>query len=156
MPLPDGPRVSDRTASIVEVKTVVRCRDYGASYDFYHRLLGFPITETWDEPGDRGCIFSPTGDPSAGAIEIYDMTEADPRYDPAFSQRFTNDKIDMQLRTPDLDSWVIRLRGRWFFTEPEITPWGHRWIKLRDPDNLQIAIYEVLAVNDPSAREFPD
>lgn len=138
-----GLPLSDTGASIVQVKTVIRCRDYEASRAFYREVLGFGIAEEWREPGDVGCIFAPVADSSCGCIEIYGMNEDDPRYDRAFSQPFTNDKIDIQLRTPDLQSWLDRLQGRWPFSEPATTPWGHRWIKLRDPDNLLIAIYEV-------------
>lgn len=140
-----GLPLSDTRASILEVKTVLRCRDYEASRAFYRDVLGFDIAEEWREPGDVGCIFAPIADGSVGCIEIYEMSEGDPRYNRAFSQPFANDKIDVQLRTPDLQSWLDRLQGRWPFSEPETTPWGHRWIKLRDPDNLQIAIYEVIA-----------
>lgn len=136
--------MSETGPAIAEVKIVIRCRDYRASHVFYHHVLGFPVTDEWHEPGDIGCIFAPSGDISVGCIEIYEMSENDARYDPAFSQPFTHDKVDLQFRTPNLQSWVDRLRGRWDFSEPEATAWGHRWIKLRDPDNLLIAIYEVI------------
>lgn len=135
--------MSDTHASIVEVKVVIRCGDYEASRAFYRELLGFGVAEEWREPADVGCIFSPHLDGSTGLIEIHRMSEDDPRYERVFSQPLSNDKIDIQLRTPDLRSWVDRLQGRWPFSEPETTPWGHRWIKLRDPDNVLIAIYEV-------------
>lgn len=138
-----GRPLSNTGASILGVKAVLRCRDYEASRAFYREVLGFDIADEWHEPGDVGCIFAPVADSSLGSIEIYKMSEEDPRYNPAFSQPFTNDKIDIQLRTSDLQSWVNRLQGRWPFSEPETTPWGHRWIKLRDPDNLLIAIYEL-------------
>ncbi len=130
--------------AIAESKIVIRCRDYRASHDFYQNVLGFAVTEEWHEPGDVGCIFAPRGEDPMGCIEIYEMSEKDARYDPAFSQPLTSDKVDVQLRTPSLQAWMDRLQGRWDFSEPETTAWGHRWIKLRDPDNLLIAIYEVL------------
>jgi catechol 2,3-dioxygenase-like lactoylglutathione lyase family enzyme len=136
--------VSEADADILDVKVVIRCRDYRASFDFYRGVLGLHVSEQWDEPGDAGCVFSTSPDGSGGLIEIYAMREQDHRYDPAFSQPLTDDKVDIQLRTRDLDRWVNRLQGRWSFSEAESTSWGHRWIKLRDPDNLLVAIYEVL------------
>lgn len=138
--------MSELGADILQVKVVIRCRDYQASFDFYRDVLGLRVAEQWGEPDDTGCVFSPTEDDLGGSIEIYAMTEKDQRYDPAFSRPFENDKVDIQLRTSDLDLWVQRLRGRWPFSEPETTAWGHRWIKLRDPDNLLIAIYQVLPI----------
>lgn len=70
------------------------------------------------------------------------MEVADPRFDPAFSRPLPSDKVDLQLRTDSVDSWTQALEGMWPFEGPEDLPWGQRWIKLRDPDGLQIAIYE--------------
>lgn len=128
--------------SVLDVKAVIRCHDFEASSDFYGEILGFRVVDEWEEAEGKGMIFSPGGDGSAGSIEIYAMSEHAERYNRAFSQPFVNDKIDIQLRTKELDSWMGFLRERWPFTGPEITPWGHRWIKLRDPDHLLLAIYE--------------
>lgn len=124
---------------------MIRCRNYQASLAFYGQVLGFRITEQWDERGDVGCIFAPAGDSSVGCIEIYGMSEDDARFVAAYSQPLPNDKLDLQLRTPDLQSWIDHLNDRWPFSEPETMPWGHRWIKLRDPDNLLVVVYEVTA-----------
>ncbi len=71
------------------------------------------------------------------------MSPRDGRFQRAFTQPLSSHKIDMQLRTAALDEWVHHLTGRWPFSGPEITPWGHRWVRLRDPDGLLIAIYEI-------------
>jgi hypothetical protein len=39
---------------------------------------------------------------------------------------------------------ALRAGGAWPYQGPEILPWGQRWVKLRDPDNFLIAIYENL------------
>jgi hypothetical protein len=96
----------------------------------------------WEEHGGRGCIFAVrSGDPS-GYVEIYDTTAQDSRYHLSFGSPIENDKVDLQLRTASVDSWVERLHGAWPFEGPQRLPWGQRWITLRDPDGLLIAIYE--------------
>jgi hypothetical protein len=72
------------------------------------------------------------------------MTERDPRYDAAFSRPLASDKVDLQLQTSSLDHWIDRLADRWPSNGPETLPWGQRWIRLRDPDNLLVAICEDL------------
>jgi catechol 2,3-dioxygenase-like lactoylglutathione lyase family enzyme len=127
--------------SLCGMKLVVRCANLEASRSFYTGVLGLPVVEQWDEPQGRGIIMS-VGDPAAGAsIEMYEMTPADSRYDPRFREPVANDKVDLQLRTDSVDDWAWRLDGRWPFEGPEDLPWGHRWIRLRDPDGLLIAIY---------------
>jgi hypothetical protein len=60
---------------------------------------------------------------------------------PAFGEPVPSDKIDLQLQAGSVDEWAVRLRGRWPFEGPQDLPWGQRWIRLRDPDGLLIAIY---------------
>lgn len=102
------------------------------------------VLENWTEAEGKGCIFGFGERGTGGCLEIYEMTEEDPRYDVACSSPLVSDKIDLQLRTSSLDDWLEHLKNRWLFVGPEITPWGHPWIKLHDPDNLFIAIYEDL------------
>jgi catechol 2,3-dioxygenase-like lactoylglutathione lyase family enzyme len=124
------------------LKTVIRCADFERSRDFYARVLGLRVVEEWDEPQGRGCIFSRFESGREPCIEIYQMTRDDRRFEESFLRPVESDKIDLQLRTGSVDFWAERLRGGWDFEGPEILPWGHRWIRLRDPDRLLIAIYE--------------
>jgi len=78
-------------------------------------------------------------------IEIYEMTQADARFDPAFASPIANDKIDVQLKTDSVAEWADCLRDVWTFVGPEELPWRQRGIKLRDPDGLLVAIYEARA-----------
>jgi hypothetical protein len=94
--------------------------------------------------GGKGCIFGFGELYGGGWLEIYEMTEQDPRYDSAFSKPLAGKKIELHLRTSSLNDWIKRLADRWAFDGPEILPWGQRWIKLWDPDSLLVAIYEDL------------
>ena len=133
-----------RASARLGLKLVIRCRDFETAHGFYRDILELPVLEQWTEDAGKGCIFGfgETGD--GGWLEIYEMTEEDPRYDLAYSRPMESDKIDLQLQTSSLDDWLERLADRWPFDGPQTMPWGHRWIKFRDPDNLLIAIYEDL------------
>jgi catechol 2,3-dioxygenase-like lactoylglutathione lyase family enzyme len=123
-------------------KIVIRCASFEASRRFYAGVLHLPIVEQFQEEQGRGCTMS-LGDPVSGTLlEIYEMSRADKRWTEAFTQPVSNDKIDLQVRTEDLDAWVDALEGHWPFEGPEDLPWGQRWIKLRDPDGFLIAICE--------------
>ena len=123
---------------LLSLKTVIRCADFDRSRDFYARVLGLSVAEEWSEAEGRGCIFAVGG----GYLEIYGMSAADPRFQPAFRQPVPGDKIDVQVRTVSVDECAERLQGQWPFTGPETLPWGQRWIQLRDPDGLLLALYE--------------
>ena len=132
----------DRATSLQSAKVVIRCRSFSESRRFYSSVLGLRAVSEWEEHGGRGCIFAVTHEEQGSYIEIYEMTRDDPRYDLSFSSAVQTDKVDLQLRTMSVDAWVAQLKGVWPFDGPEQLPWGQRWITLRDPDRLLIAIYE--------------
>ena len=126
----------------LSLKIVIRCRDYQASRRFYAEILGLNVLQEWEEVEGKGCILGFDSSGVGGWLELYQMTEQDPRHDPTFAGPLSNDKIDIQLQTSRLDHWVAALAEQWPFKGPEDLPWGQRWIQLRDPDNLLVAIYE--------------
>ena len=131
--------MSDPESDRLSLKVVIRCRDIEASRRFYGELLGLAVLEEWEEKGGQGCIYA---FPDGGSLEVYQMNPQDKRYDASFERAFQDDKIDLQLRTGDLDAWIQRLEGQWDFKGPKTLPWGQRWVQLRDPDNLLVALYE--------------
>ncbi len=130
------------TKPSLALKVVIRCADFEASRRFYADVLGLPVQTEWDEPEGKGCIFGLGPSGKDAQLEIYEMTRRDPRFDEAFARPVANDKVDLQLRTDSLPAWCARLRDRWPFAGPDELAWGARWIKLRDPDRLLVAIYE--------------
>ncbi|HVE76071.1 MAG TPA: VOC family protein [Actinomycetota bacterium] len=123
-------------------KIVLRCRDFAMSRAFYSSVLGLTVVDEWDEAGGKGAIFALSSDHSGGYVEIYEMAPGGARYDPSFSEAVHTDKIDLQLRADSVDAWIEALEGQWPFDGPDELPWGQRWIRLKDPDGMQIAIYE--------------
>lgn len=132
-------------AQLNHLKVVLRCADIQRSREFYTSVLGFVVQQAWTEEEGRGCILALNENETTAALELYQMNLADTRFHDAFTRPLENDKIDLQLRTDSVDRWIVCLSGKWPFMGPEVLPWGQRWIKLRDPDNLLIAIYEQLA-----------
>ena len=135
---------SASTGAGLHLKVVLRVADLAVSRRFYTEILGLQILIEWEEEQGNGCIMRCGDEATDGEIELYQMTELDERYDPRFGQPFSSDKIDLQLRTPSLTTWITNLADKWPFEGPETLPWGQRWIKLRDPDHLLVAIYEEL------------
>ncbi len=123
----------------LSIKVVIRCHSFKESRRFYGEILNLPVLEEWEEKGGQGCIF---GFETGGSLEIYQMAPTEKRYDASFDRSFQDDKIDLQLKTGTLDAWIERVKGQWPFNGPKTLPWGQRWIQLRDPDNLLVAIYE--------------
>ena len=131
---------------ICAVKTVVRCRDIDASRRFYKDVLGLAVVEEWDKAEGKGCILTPGG--NDGLIElsqVHELLAPSPRGRSslaAFSKPFETDKVELQFRTDSLDEWVAHLCQQWEVVGPVARPWGQRYLWLRDPDNLLVALVE--------------
>ena len=119
------------------IKATIRARDFDRARAFYAQVLSLPVAEEWDSPGDRGCIFQ-LGD--GGYLEV-SAASADPRSQ-ASHQLEANDKVELQIRTDSLDAWVERFTGRVAMEGPVSRPWGHRYLWIRDPDGVRIALFE--------------
>lgn len=126
--------------TILSLKTMIRARDLSASRDFYTGLLGLAVVEEWDSPGDRGVIlgFGPAG----GFLEILEVNAALPKHRPAFNDPVANDKIELQIHVDDVDSWAERIMGAVEIDGPVSRPWGNRYLWIRDPDGVRIALFQ--------------
>jgi len=128
---------------LLSLKTVIRTRDFEASKRFYTQVLNLEIAEEYDDGnGSRGIImrFGPEG--SNAFLEISEITEVHPYYQGAFGEDFENDKADIQLKTDDVAYWAALLSEKWKARGPVPRPWGSSYLYLRDPDGLQIIIYQ--------------
>ena len=63
-------------------------------------------------------------------------------FNEAFTKPVANDKIDIQLKTNDIEYWAKHLTDKWRVRGPVNRPWNSCYLYLRDPDDLQIIIYQ--------------
>jgi catechol 2,3-dioxygenase-like lactoylglutathione lyase family enzyme len=119
---------------------MLRTRDFDAARAFYVDLLGLAVEEEWDEPGDKGCIVS-FGD-HGGFLEMLAPNPAHPKHRPAFEEPVANDKIEFQIHVDDVDAWAERLADVVDTEGPVTRPWGNRYLWLRDPDGVRVALFQ--------------
>lgn len=125
------------------LKTVIRTSDFVRSKNFYIGILDLKIEEEYDdENGSRGCILKLSTDKSNALIEISEIKPSHDFYQPAFDKNIDNDKIGIQIRTNSVDYWTERLNKVWETNGPIDRPWGSRYLYLRDPDGINIIIYQ--------------
>ncbi len=122
-------------------KTTIRTRDYSASSHFYQQVLGLELIESWQEPLDQGSIYQIGPASSGSLLEISQVSSGHESYREEFAQPASM-KMDLQMATDDIQLWVDKLQGNWEFRGPVSRPWGSEYLYLRDPDGVQIIIYE--------------
>jgi len=129
--------------SLLSLKTVIRTKDFEASKIFYTQVLQLEIMEEYDDGnGSKGIIvrFGPEG--SNAFFEISEIEQDHSYYQEAFSATIENNKTGIQLRTDNVDYWAALLKEKWKARGPVLRPWGSYYLYLRDPDGLQIIIYQ--------------
>lgn len=128
---------------LLSLKTTIRTKDLKSSKDFYTRILKLEVVEEFDDGTSRGSMVKLSSEPTNAFIELSEIDEEDEYFQKDFAEDSATDKVDLQIRTEDVDFWAKRLQeNNWAARGPVLRPWGHRYLYLRDPDNLQIIIYE--------------
>jgi len=97
---------------------------------WYARVFGMEVVEEWDEPGDRGVILAFPGGAREALLEIYDTDAA---------QDFAG--LSLQLRVPDIASFVDALGEDIACDGPTPRPWGSTYLYLRDPNGIRVIVY---------------
>lgn len=130
-------------SSLLSLKTVIRTRDFEASKTFYTQILNLEIVEEYDdEDGSKGVIVRVGSERSNAFIEISEIKKEHRYFQEAFDEDIENDKTGIQIATHTIDYWANKLQGKWNARGPVLRPWGSRYLYLRDPDELQIIIYQ--------------
>jgi len=119
---------------------MLRVRDFEASRRFYVDVLGLEVVEEWDTSGDRGCIvgFGPRG----GFLEMLAPSPGNPKHRLEFEAPVVNDKIELQIHVESVDAWADRLSGVVETEGPVTRPWGNRYLWIRDPDGVRVALFQ--------------
>lgn len=113
------------------MKTKITTSHVAETRAFYESVFGLSVVEEWDEQRDSGVILEfPDGHREA-LLEIY----AGPG-----DQNFAG--LSLQFRVSDLESFVASLPIGTSFEGPNRRPWGSTYLYLRDPNGIQVIVYE--------------
>ncbi len=128
---------------MISLKTVIRTKNLKVSKAFYTEILNLAILEEYnDGDGSKGCIMR-IGDPNSNAfIELSEIDKDHYYYQEAFSENVQSDKLDLQIKTNNVEYWATLLKEKWEARGPVLRPWGSQYLYLSDPDGLQIIIYQ--------------
>ena len=119
-----------------QFRFVFRPRDYEASVAFYRVGLGLSVDHEWDYGGgDRGIVFYA----GSAMIELLGMPPGDPYVQPQ--------GVDMLIQVDSAERWfeIARERNLPVAQEPTTFPWGHRIVRLMDPDGIVVSLFEVVS-----------
>jgi predicted enzyme related to lactoylglutathione lyase len=115
-----------------QFRIVFSPKDYEASAAFYRQGLALPVDHEWDYGGgDRGIVFVAAG----GMIELLGLTPG--------AQYIQPQGVSVLIQVDSADRWysLAKERGLKVVQEPTTYPWGHRVVRLADPDGLVVSLF---------------
>lgn len=110
-------------------------QDFEKSDQFYRKGLELPLDHDWNfGPGDRGAVFHA----GKGMVEILELAPGAAYVKPQ--------GISMMIQVQDVDDWYKRAQDRKLavIQEPATYPWGHRVLRLQDPDGIVVSLFHVV------------
>ncbi len=123
--------------NVIAMSIVRHTRNYEAMLHFYGDSLTMQAVEAWDEPGNRGTLFSPGEKVGSAVIEVIELgEEAIPGVKPV--------NVVLSIEVDDVDKWHEQLLGAGVAVARELedAPWGHRSFGIDDPDGFRIWFYQ--------------
>lgn len=132
------------TSVVMELRVALTTSTYERLVAFYCDGLGLEPAQLWTNDNDRAVIL----DMGRATLEIFDEGHAQIIDEIEVGARVSG-PIRFALQVPDVEAAMGRLlaKGATLVHPPVVTPWGHRNVRLQDPDGLQITLFQVL---DPS------
>jgi NAD(P)-dependent dehydrogenase (short-subunit alcohol dehydrogenase family) len=132
-----GPDVS--AGGIRELRVALTVDDFDGSAALYRDGFGLPIVMEWNEPEGRGMVLA--AGPST--IEILDRPQAE-LIDRVEAGERVSGPVRLALEVSDIEASAksLKEKGAEVLGGPVVTPWGDFNRRLRDPDGLQLTLFQ--------------
>ncbi len=125
---------------VLELRVALTTSDYQRMMRFYQEGLGLDPAALWANDGGQAAIFLM----GTGTLEVFDERQAEAVDEIEAGRGGLSGQVRFALQVPDLDSALERLLaiGATLVHAPVVTPWGHRNVRLQDPDGMQVTLFE--------------
>jgi catechol 2,3-dioxygenase-like lactoylglutathione lyase family enzyme len=115
----------------ISLKTKISTPKYEETRAFYEDVFKMTVAEEWNEPGDAGAILAFSHGCQEAYLEVYYVED---------QRNF--DGLSLQFRVDSVASFVTTLSDDIAFEGPAVRPWGSTYLYLRDPNDIQLIVYE--------------
>jgi catechol 2,3-dioxygenase-like lactoylglutathione lyase family enzyme len=131
---------TDPTYPVLQLRVALTTSDYERLVKFYCDGLGIEPAAIWNNDGGQALLL----DMGAATLELFDETQAE-AIDRIEVGKRVSGQVRFALQVPDLKAAMERLldHGATLVHPPVITPWGDYNVRFRDPDGMQITLFQV-------------
>ncbi|PKO12722.1 MAG: glyoxalase [Chloroflexi bacterium HGW-Chloroflexi-10] len=136
---------SDSNYPVIELRVALTTGDYQRLVKFYCDGLGIEPAAIWDNGQGQALVLNM----GSATLEIFDEMQAETIDQLEAGQRVSG-QIRFALQVPDLQAAMQRLldHGATLVHPPVITPWGDYNVRLRDPDGMQMTLFQVSEISE--------
>ena len=124
---------------VFELRVALTTQHYERLVKFYCEGLGLEPAAIWNNGEGHALIL----DMGKATLELFDESQAE-TIDGLEAGKRVSGPIRFALQVPDLHAAMERLlaHGATLVHEPVMTPWGDYNVRLRDPDGMQITLFQ--------------
>jgi catechol 2,3-dioxygenase-like lactoylglutathione lyase family enzyme len=125
---------------VLQLRLALTAADFERSLKFYRDGLGLEVAADWSVDGRQAVML----EMGRASFEIFNEAQAALVDEVETGERLSG-QIRLALQVPDLDAAVKRLlaHGAVLVHPPVVTPWGDKNARVKDPDGLQVTLFEV-------------
>lgn len=125
--------------AILEMRLALTTADFERAATFYSKGLNLEPEVFWDNDQGQSLVL----DLGRATFELFDEQQAT-TVDVIETGRRSSGEIRLALRVPDLDRALATAlaHGGALVSDPVVTPWGDRNVRILDPDGLHITLFE--------------
>jgi lactoylglutathione lyase len=125
-----------------ELRLAFTVENYDEAVRFYRDVLGLPVIQEWEQPTGSGAIL----DAGRATLEVLSSDQTDHVDDVEVGRRGVSGPVRLALEVEDSVAAAENLvdAGAERLSEPVVTPWSHRNVRLRAPDGMQLTLFTVL------------
>jgi lactoylglutathione lyase len=125
-----------------ELRLALTVEEYEDAVRFYRDVLGLPVIEEWANPTGSGAIL----DAGRATLEVLSSDQTDHVDEVEVGRRGVSGPVRLALEVEDSVATAENLvdGGAERLSDPVVTPWSHRNVRLRAPDGMQLTLFTVL------------
>ena len=125
-----------------ELRVAVTVAEYEQALRFYRDALGLPVVESWDDGEGRAGVILDAG---RATLELLSGPQTALVDEIEVGRRGVSGPVRLALEVEDSTTTATALAdaGAEFVGDPVVTPWGHRNVRLRAPDGMQLTLFTV-------------
>jgi catechol 2,3-dioxygenase-like lactoylglutathione lyase family enzyme len=124
-----------------ELRLALTVEDYERALEFYRDVLGLPVLGAWNTADGSGAVL----DAGRATLELLSVAQAELVDRVEVGKRVAGPvRLALEVEESERKAGELVAGGAELLAQPVVTPWGHRNVRLRAPDGMQLTLFTVI------------